>query len=202
VRCPDGADPRRGAPKPSPAPKVAGMDTRRPHATVGSAGATAGPHPGHERADRSGHQRSPAVRHPPSSPGRVGHPPQVATTTRHFLARRKPGVQIPSPPPQPDGQLKRWSSASPGPAREAARVHRASRNSGLPLLNPCRIANAICRAGDRPIHQSWTIAQIRQDVRRLQHPAGPGRSAVAPILSRQTGLVAAEFQAIWVDRLY
>ena len=89
VRCPDGADTRRGAPKPSPAPKVAGMDTRRPHATVGSAGATAGPHPGHERPDRNGQHRSSAVRHPPSSPARIGHPPQVATTTRRSLAQRK-----------------------------------------------------------------------------------------------------------------
>ena len=52
--------------------------------------ATTGPHPGHEPPDRSGQHRSPEVRHPPSSPARIGHPPQVATTTRRSLARRKP----------------------------------------------------------------------------------------------------------------
>jgi hypothetical protein len=36
------------------------------------------------------------------------------------LARRKPGVQIPSPPPHPDDQRKRWSSSGSGPAGVAA----------------------------------------------------------------------------------
>ena len=45
-----------------------------------------GPHPDHERPDHGGQHRSPAVRHPPSSPAGIGHPPQVATTARHSLA--------------------------------------------------------------------------------------------------------------------
>ena len=51
----------------------------------------------------------------PLSAGTVGHGHQP---TR--LARRKPGVQIPSPPPHPDDQHKRWSSVRPGQACEAA----------------------------------------------------------------------------------
>ena len=99
VRCPDGADTRRGAPKPSPAPKVARMDTRRPHATVGSAGATAGPHPGHERPDRSGQHRSPEVWHPPQLTGQ-NWPSAAGRHHRPALPRTEEATGF-KPLPQP-----------------------------------------------------------------------------------------------------
>ena len=57
------------------------------------------PHPGHERPDRSGQHRSPAVQHPPSSAAHFSQHHRSGGPPRFSLARRKSGVQIPSPPP-------------------------------------------------------------------------------------------------------
>ena len=52
-------------------------------------GATSGPHPGHERPDRSGQHRSPAAHHLPRSPGILPHPPQVADIPWRSLTRKR-----------------------------------------------------------------------------------------------------------------
>jgi hypothetical protein len=64
-----------------------------------TAGATAGPHSGHERPDRSGQHRSTPAHHLPRSPGTLPHPPQVAATPRRSLTRKGSQVQTLSRPP-------------------------------------------------------------------------------------------------------
>ena len=52
-------------------------------------GATSGPHPGHERPDRSGQQRSLAGPVPACSPATFGQTAQVVTSARRSLTRKR-----------------------------------------------------------------------------------------------------------------
>jgi hypothetical protein len=50
--------------------------------------ATSGPHPGHNRPDRSGQHRSTPAHHLPRSPSTLPHPPQVAAIPRRSLTQK------------------------------------------------------------------------------------------------------------------
>ena len=60
---------------------------------------TAGPHRGHIPPERQGQHRSPAGGQRPSSAALFSQHRRSSRPPRFSLARRKPGVQIPSPPP-------------------------------------------------------------------------------------------------------
>jgi len=94
--------------------------------------ATTGPHPGHERPDRSG---TTSVSTGPSSAqvsGQTPHPPQVVATRLRSLTRKRP-LRLPR-------RVRGWchpSRASPISRAGAADAGREARSSSPAVPSPC-----------------------------------------------------------------
>ena len=147
-----------------------------------TAGATSGPHPGHERPDRSGQQRSPSGRQLPSSPNRLDHPPQVAAPRPGSLTRKR-SLRLPRRLRRlADDDRGRRGRASPIAqlvaiaATPEPRSPLASRALPVPKLGPRWGRERSATPG----HQRTTAVSRRPSQRRCRGiAAGPGSALPA-----------------------
>jgi hypothetical protein len=91
-----------------------------------TAGATSGPHPGHEPPDCSGQQRSLPAPHLPSSPDTLPRPPQVAAILHGSLTRKSATVV---PPRHMPTRQHHWAMALRG-QEETAGLEKARQRPG------------------------------------------------------------------------
>jgi hypothetical protein len=133
-----------------------------------AAGATSGPHPGHERPDRSGQQRSQPGRHLPRSQAGPEQVPQVASTARGSLTRKRPCAST---------SRSRWLPQANDPQPAQPRASAPPRHAPWPRTpGPAWHAPWPGQPATRP-GQRWPRALARHRVRPGQPPRPARRPA-------------------------
>jgi hypothetical protein len=171
-----------------------------------TAGAISGPHPGHERPDRSGQQRSLGACHLTSSPGTLPPPPQVAAAVLGSLTRkRSPRMAppwtayneaqgMPTPPRTSKTQVARRLSTWPPGGLTLEGVGSRSvpclgRAGAATISEPWSPADnsgmQTCRSQHVPAHHRWPRTRLPALLRQRFGVRVPGGAPLGPAVARQ-----------------
>jgi hypothetical protein len=153
-----------------------------------TAGATSGPHPGHNRPDRSGQPRSPAARLLSSSSATVPHPPQLDAAIPESLTRKRSTSCAWSSLPRRPTRRAKASCASLGGARSALGPCHKGRQRPSAVTIGCR--RFIATAGHRPSRSSSCDAGGRFGLWSRRSEVGCERTEIARAESANGRLIA------------